>query len=85
MTCLTQNCFYKLLLQNADYGPQLVRQSVELDQESLAATESIAAELTTDHHQVTQEIQAGLFHGEVYHLKLNPVSFPMFSSEIVME
>ncbi|XP_034247386.1 GA-binding protein subunit beta-1 isoform X3 [Thrips palmi] len=46
------------LIENADFGPQLVRQSVELDQESLAATESIAAELTTDHHQVTQEIQA---------------------------
>ncbi|XP_034247385.1 GA-binding protein subunit beta-1 isoform X2 [Thrips palmi] len=48
------------LIENADFGPQLVRQSVELDQESLAATESIAAELTTDHHQVTQEIQAAV-------------------------
>lgn len=30
----------------------------QLDQESLAATESIVAELGTDHHQVTQQIQA---------------------------
>ncbi|KAJ1527651.1 hypothetical protein ONE63_007613 [Megalurothrips usitatus] len=49
------------ILENADYAniiPASLQSTSELDQESLAATASIAGELTTDHHEITQQIQA---------------------------
>lgn len=51
----SQNPLYAAALQTSLSSPN------EVDQESLAATESIAAELATDHTEVTQQIQAGLF------------------------
>ncbi|XP_026286475.1 GA-binding protein subunit beta-2 isoform X1 [Frankliniella occidentalis] len=51
------------ILESSDYATirlqvPLQAAATELEQESLAATASIAAELTTDHHEVTQQIQA---------------------------
>ncbi|KAK3931141.1 GA-binding protein subunit beta-1 [Frankliniella fusca] len=50
------------LLESSDYAAVRLQVPLEaaamLEQESLAATASIAAELTTDHHEVTQQIQA---------------------------